>query len=1136
MHRRVVTLAQVNTWGWLARDAAVAVGMAAAADRTLPDVMVFTETWLPAGQDAPVVPGYVGYNFARPGADRHRGGGIAVYICVRLATGCRVVFQRNDASFVVLRFADMWGGGSDLVLVACYIPPVTSPYYDDGVWDDLHGRVEDAYGWGEVLVVGDLNARTGVRPDFPQDELGAALAGDTLGRRGIVPTSAARASQDADGAVNASGRRLLELCRTTGMRIANGRSQGDATGALTFLGGGAARGGSLLDYVLASPLAFFSVAELRVLPAPESDHACVHLQIRLPAPALSPHGPPLTRPPRMAGTERLVRWASLLETARYQARIREIVGAADAAAATADGQALAVAGAMFDTLLSESWQSTPEEPSGGRRRAGAMRCRWWSRDLGRLRNAARQAWHRDPRSPAAYACRTAYQGAARRARGRYLRQQGAQLGDQFFHEPGRFWKSYQPGSKSPLPVSVPDLTAHFRNLLGQPGQDVSLLDLPRGPGRVLDDLELDFRFCDVGVEAGIHKMKRGKATVGLLTVDALQVAAPVLSACIAALFNACCDAGCLPGTWALCQVSAVHKAGDPTAAANYRGLAVGTPLAKLYASLLRELLDPWTERHGLRAWGQAGFRWRHGTTDQALVLRTLIESARAQRRPLFTCFVDFQKAYDTIPRARLWRKLERLGVHARMLRAIQALYADVPMLVRGAPEGSVPFQSRLGLKQGCPLSPLLFGLYVDDYEGGLLAESEHHDLPRLGNRAVPPPFFADDLVHVSLSNQGLQRQMEYLSAYANANGMCVNINKTKAMVFRSGARTPDFDISYEGGAVEVVQAFKYLGIVFHSTHAFSADAGEARAAAAARAQGALRRRCYQLGIQDPTLQMRLHDMLVRPSLLYGVEVWGPNSLGAPGSKIDKVHRDFLRRVLGARSRASTDVVMAELGRFPLAVDAKLQLARFWNRLDALPGDRLVKCAFQESLRLSTLPAARGRLPWAAEMAAALGIRIDDPDREQVGPEGVRDQAKAAHVCAVVQSGGPAVQRYIRATGPMAIETYRPAKYLTQVRHSRARRCLAQLRSGSHWLREETGRWVGLPRRERLCARCGAAEIDDAFHMALRCTALADIHMRHADLLRGVQSLAELYQRPPARVAAFVLECRDRCRELDENDT
>ena len=94
----------------------------------------------------------------------------------------------------------------------------------------------------------------------------------------------------------------------------------------------------------------------------------------------------------------------------------------------------------------------------------------------------------------------------------------------------------------------------------------------------------------------------------------------------------------MPGTWALCQISAVHKAGDPISAANHRGLSVGTPLAKLYASLLRELLDTWTEQHGLCAcWSQAGFRLRHGTTDRALIVgnwwkvpeRSVVPSSRA---------------------------------------------------------------------------------------------------------------------------------------------------------------------------------------------------------------------------------------------------------------------------------------------------------------------------------------------------------------------------------------------------------------------------------------------------------------------------------------------------------------------------
>ena len=124
------------------------------------------------------------------------------------------------------------------------------------------------------------------------------------------------------------------------------------------------------------------------------------------------------------------------------------------------------------------------------------------------------------------------------------------------------------------------------------------------------------------------------------------------------------------------------------------------------------------------------------------------------------------------------------------------------------------------------------------------------------------------------------------------------------------------------------------------------------------------------------------------------------------------------------------------------------------------------------------------------MAAALDIRIDGQDREQVGPECVRDQAKADHVCA-----GACPKVLTGHWAYMTMETYKPAKYLTQVRHSRARRCLAQLRFGSHWLREETGRWVGLPQEARRCARCEAAQIYDAFYMALRCTysACGDSH-------------------------------------------
>jgi Reverse transcriptase (RNA-dependent DNA polymerase) len=77
------------------------------------------------------------------------------------------------------------------------------------------------------------------------------------------------------------------------------------------------------------------------------------------------------------------------------------------------------------------------------------------------------------------------------------------------------------------------------------------------------------------------------------------------------------------------------------------------------------LLMKWTELHQLRARGQAGFRRDHRTTDQTFVVRTLIEKAKADRQPLYSCFVDFKKAYDTVPRDLLWEKLQRIGVHGK---------------------------------------------------------------------------------------------------------------------------------------------------------------------------------------------------------------------------------------------------------------------------------------------------------------------------------------------------------------------------------------------------------------------------------------------------------------------------------------
>jgi hypothetical protein len=138
--------------------------------------------------------------------------------------------------------------------------------------------------------------------------------------------------------------------------------------------------------------------------------------------------------------------------------------------------------------------------------------------------------------------------------------------------------------------------------------------------------------------------------------------------------------------------------------------------------------------------------------------------------------VDFSKAkFDTISRDLLWRRMEEIGLHGELLHALRAVYHDVRCRVQ-APEGLTDaFESTWGVKQGCPLGPLLFSLYVDPLEEELLAEDAicEIDGDSLSLAGVPVPclLFANDLVLLSSTRAGLQNMLGTLERFTQRTGL-----------------------------------------------------------------------------------------------------------------------------------------------------------------------------------------------------------------------------------------------------------------------------------------------------------------------------------------------------------------------------
>ena len=141
------------------------------------------------------------------------------------------------------------------------------------------------------------------------------------------------------------------------------------------------------------------------------------------------------------------------------------------------------------------------------------------------------------------------------------------------------------------------------------------------------------------------------------------------------------------------------------------------------------------------------------TSDHIFLLQTIIEKVvKKNKKKLFTAFIDFSKAYDTVNRTKLFERLQSLGINGIFLNNLRAMYAITKYKIKLKTGFLDAISSNLGLKQGCPLSPMLFNLYIDDMKD--LFDKECHPIS-IHEEDIFHFLYADDLVLLSSSANGL---------------------------------------------------------------------------------------------------------------------------------------------------------------------------------------------------------------------------------------------------------------------------------------------------------------------------------------------------------------------------------------------
>ena len=576
------------------------------------------------------------------------------------------------------------------------------------------------------------------------------------------------------------------------------------------------------------------------------------------------------------------------------------------------------------------------------------------------------------------------------------------------------------------------------------------------------------------------------------------------------------DSG-IPDSWHEVIVVPVFKGkGSTEDPDNYRGISLLTTYYKIYASLLEQRLYEFCDIMNVRAYTQVGFRKHHGATTALFTLRHAIHASCSPSRqgghqkPLFVCFVDYKKAFDSVIRSLIWQRLREIGVHGHMYHAITGLYTDTRFRIRVNGKTSEGYVVTVaGVKQGCPLSPLLFGLFIEQLHTYLQEKCPDIGVQILPEEKLSDALYADDAALLANSNTDLQRLCDCLARWSDEHGMELNYEKTEVVCFTPHIGTIDeAHIIIGGHSLKVVEEFKYLGIPVHNRKGY-ANACVFTTGKAIKAMWALLSRIEALQITCLATKVSLFRILVESVANYGCQVWGADMLRIDseqhilGNAVQKMVLYFLRIISGAHSTVSRWVLLREFDMYPIQMRWACLCARYWNRSLSPPHAVLARASLVADVQLFTrghdscwtakflrlmcqLDLVRG-IPYSAlkncSLNEILGLRFGE-DMIQEAMVKAYDRVFDAH------GDDPRIapSRHLMITRQRAW-FYSPLyRHLHFVAPTHYIKTLIQFRVGAILLQVHNGRRERTPRGYRFCHVCSGQQVEDEVHFIFECRA------------------------------------------------
>lgn len=529
--------------------------------------------------------------------------------------------------------------------------------------------------------------------------------------------------------------------------------------------------------------------------------------------------------------------------------------------------------------------------------------------------------------------------------------------------------------------------------------------------------------------------------------------------------------GGYPQAWERSRTIMLFKKGDTRNPSNYRGISIMDALAGLYDRVLAARLSLWYIPDVSQAGAQAG----RSCYEQVFSLRLFIDFAKKTKRTLYILFVDYEKAYDRVPRQKLINMLAEKGCGTTFISAITR-----SMMHTSTTVGSQSIPTTRGVRQGSSSSCPLF-VFLIDY-----VTQQLNNLPQdswLGS--VHSMLFMDDTVLLATSRKQMEVKLQCLIRSAEEINMKMNPSKSQYITVNSTDKE-----SFLCDRVEVknVTCYTYLGCIISAETLPRQIAHEikSRTKQTFKFSSFLKR-----NNQAPfSVKAKVWTSAFQSAILYGCESWLTNSK----REIASLAVSTLKELLGVRQQTPNNLVIVEAGLPHIADIVESRQINFLRKLRAAPH-------FNNSpAQLAIQLANEVRSP-ASNYLAALPLV---PSTRHYQSVKAAVSSNLGTRCTTYRQINPALTQH--------------AVYTSQGITERERVAFSRLRLSSHHLRVETGRWARLPREQRLCS-CQLQCVQDEEHVILSCPLSANMRVQY-ELSIDFTNFETFFNSPPV-IARYV---------------